>query len=398
MTRSLPQRTRTIIAIASLSMASFGIVLTALGASLHTLIARFGLDKSQAGALLSLQSFWVLAGSLVFGPIVDRRGYKGVLLLAFAAMVAGLEIIAFAPSLLWLRTGIVLVSFSGGIVNGAVNALVADVSAEQRGAALNFVGAFFGVGAAGVPFALSALAGDYSTAVILAVIAGFVVIPFVLTATTSFPPPKQPHTFPMADARRLVGSPVLLLMGVVLFLQSGMETTVGGWTSLLFVEELNVTTERAPTYLALFWLGLMLSRLALGLLHSAVTVRSLLISSGAALVSSLVLILTRNVVVAATAVFCLGASFAPMFPVIFGFVGDRFAHLSGTALSIVMAMALCGGMLMPYVTGVLGDAFGLRVSFAIVPVALLALALLLGVLARLFSASPTNVAGERAVH
>jgi FHS family glucose/mannose:H+ symporter-like MFS transporter len=378
---------RPIIAIACLSMASFGIVLTALGASLHTLIARFGIDKSQAGALLSLQSFWVLAASLVFGPIVDRRGYKGVLLLAFAAIVAGLQIMAFAPSLLWLRTGIVLVSFSGGIVNGAVNALVADVSGDQRGAALNFVGAFFGVGAAGVPFALSSLSGNYSTALILAVISGFVVIPFVLTATTPFPPAKQPHAFPMADARRLLRDPVLLLMGLILFLQSGMETTVGGWTSLLFVEELNVTPERAPTYLAVFWLGLMVSRLALGLLHPAVTVRTLFISVATALASSLALIVTRNVVVAAAAVFCLGASFAPMFPVVYGFVGDRFAHLSGTALSIVIAMALTGGMLMPYVTGVLGDAFGLRVSFAIVPVALLALGMLLVVLARQFSRS-----------
>jgi hypothetical protein len=44
-------------------------------------------------------------------------------------------------------------------------------------------------------------------------------------------------------------------------------------------------------------------------------------------------------------------------------------------------------MLMPYVTGVLGDAFGLRVSFAIVPVALLALGMLLVVLARQFRRS-----------
>src|SRR2546430_13906866 len=87
-----------LIATAALSMAAFGVVMTCLGASLQTVIARFGIDKAQAGALLSLLSFWILAGSVVFGPIVDRRGYRGMLILSFVAIIAGLELIAFAPS------------------------------------------------------------------------------------------------------------------------------------------------------------------------------------------------------------------------------------------------------------------------------------------------------------
>jgi len=64
-------------------------------------------------------------------------------------------------------------------------------------------------------------------------------------------------------------------------------------------------------------------------------------------------------------------------------VGDRYAQLSGTALSIVIAIALVGGMLMPYAAGVLGGAYGLRVSFVLVPVSLVLLATLLGVLGRM---------------
>jgi fucose permease len=66
----------------------------------------------------------------------------------------------------------------------------------------------------------------------------------------------------------------------------------------------------------------------------------------------------------------------------FGFVGDRYAQLSGTALSIVISIALVGGMLMPYAAGVLGGAYGLRVSFMLVPASLVLLATLLGVLMR----------------
>ena len=386
-----------LIATAALSMAAFGVVMTCLGASLQTVIARFGIDKAQAGALLSLLSFWILAGSIVFGPIVDRRGYRGMLILAFIAIIAGLEAIAFAPSLFWLRAGVVVIGFSGGLVNGAANALVADVGGEQRGAALTFVGAFFGVGAVGVPFVFASLSGTFSTATILAIIPAFVLLPLALTSISTFPPEKQPHGFPVAQARRLLHDPVLLLMGVMLFLESGMESTVGGWVSLLFAEELGVVAARAPMFLALFWLGLMVTRLILGVLLQNVSgMRVLFVSIGVALASSLVIVSAHSVAAAGTAVFLLGAGFAPVFPLVFGFVGDRYAQLSGTALSIVIAIALVGGMLMPYAAGVLGGAYGLRVSFVLVPVSLVLLATLLGVLARQLgrATEPLRASGE----
>jgi fucose permease len=45
-------------------------------------------------------------------------------------------------------------------------------------------------------------------------------------------------------------------------------------------------------------------------------------------------------------------------------------------------MALCGGMLLPWLAGVIGGAYGMRGSFVIVPVALVLLAILLNMLSR----------------
>ena len=113
-------------------MLAFGIVLTTLGAVLPSVIERFGIDKAVAGSLFLLMTFGILLGSIVFGPIVDRNGYKGMLLLALALIVVGLEGIAFAPSMAWLRVAVALIGFGGGIINGGTNALVADMSAEGR--------------------------------------------------------------------------------------------------------------------------------------------------------------------------------------------------------------------------------------------------------------------------
>lgn len=383
----------TVIVIASLSMVAFGIVLASLGASIPVIIERFGLDKREAGGLLALMNFAILAASIVFGPVVDRRGYKGMLVASFFAIIAGIMAIALAPSRPLLRAGVFLTGFSGGLVNGAANALVADVVVTQRAAALTFVGGFFGVGAAGVPFALALLGGRLSHTAVLVAAAGVVALPLVLTAFAPLPAAKQPRGLPLAHARGLLGDRVLLLMGVMLFLESGIESTAGGWITTYFAEELAVTADRAAMYLALFWAGLMITRLTLGKMLLRVRPAPVLfLSLAVGFGSSILLLVARGAIGGSVAVFLLGCGFAPMFPIVYGLVGDRHAGTSGTALSVVIAMALAGGMTMPYVTGVLADHNGLRPALVIVPAAVVALAILVAiVLRRLEGAAPREL-------
>lgn len=381
---------RSLFICACLGMLTFGIVLTVLGAVLPTVIERFGIDKAQAGSLFLLMTFGILAGSLVFGPMVDRYGYKGMLLLATLLIVIGLEGIAFASSLALLRVAIAFIGFGGGIMNGGTNALVADISSEAKSASLNLLGVFFGIGAVGVPFALAILSGSFSNRALIAGVGALVLIPLLFIAATPFPAPKQPQGFPIAAAGRLTRDPLLFLLGFMLFLESGMEITVGGWTSTFVNEELAVAQRTALVVLSLYWLGMMLARLALGtVLKNVPPVRALYVCLSVGFIGSVTLLMTHNVSAAAVGVFMLGVGFAATFPAVLGLVGDRYAELSGTAFSLVIAMALCGGMLLPWLAGVLGGIYGMRGSFLIVPTALLVLATLLGILPRRLRAKST---------
>lgn len=374
---------RALFVCACLGLLAFGIVLTTLGAVLPSIIERFGIDRAEAGALFLLMTLGILAGSLVFGPMVDTYGYKGILLVATALIVIGLEGIAFAPSMGWLRAAIVIIGLGGGVINGGTNALVADISSGERGADLNLLGVFFGIGAAGVPFVLGTLTGRFSQASLIAGVGALVLVPLVFIAVTQFPAPKQPQGFPIADAGRLFRDPLLLLMGFMLFLESGMEITVGGWTSTFVNEQLDVSARSALIILSLYWMGMMLARLALGsVLRKAPPIRVLYACLTTALAGAVVLLMTRSVSIAALGVFMLGVGFAATFPNVLGFIGDRYATLSGTAFSLAIAMALVGGMLLPYAAGILGGKYGMRSSFLIVPVALVVLLGLLGMLSR----------------
>ena len=123
-------------------------------------------------------------------------------------------------------------------------------------------------------------------------------------------------------------------------------------------------------------------RIAVGkILQRASHIGVLYVLLAVALVGAALLLATHNVAIAAAGVFLLGVGFAAMFPTVLGFIADRYATLSGTAFSLAIAIALTGGMSLPFLAGILGGVYGMRGSFLIVPVALVMQGLLLGVLA-----------------
>jgi fucose permease len=371
-------RRRAAFTLACAGMLVFGIVLTSLGAILPEITERFGVSKAEAGSLFTLLTFGILVGSLVFGPWVDRAGYRVPLAAGIALVALGLELLAFGASIAALRAGIALIGFGGGIVNGGTNALVADISTENKAAALSLLGVFFGVGAVGMPFALGILTGSIAYTTLLAILGALCVLPLLATLLIGLPAPKQPHSFPINQLFGLLKEKPLLLLGAMLFLQSGMEITMGGWSATFAREELALDARAALLFLSLYWLGMMGARLALGsLLKRWSPANTLLVCIGIAFAGALLLLTGRSIALASAGIFLVGAGFAAGFPVILGWIGERYAALSGTAISIALIMALSGGMLFPYLAGVLGGAAGLRNSLLIVPLALLASAALL---------------------
>jgi len=369
---------RKFIFIAScLGMLMFGIVMTTLGAILPSVIEKFGIDKANAGSLMLLMSFGILLGSLVFGPIVDRYGYKALLIICAALISIGLEGIALTPTFWLLRIAAFIIGFGGGVINGGTNALVADISEKGKSANLSILGVFFGVGAVGVPFLLGILSGYLSYELIIAGVGLVVILPLLFFIVLQFPIPKQVQGFPIKEGLQLLKEFTLIFFGFILFFQSGIEFTIGGWAALFFKEELVLDTNRAVLFLSFYWLGMIIARLLLGYLLNKISPVIIQFSSiGIAFIGALAMLLSNSLPVSVSGLFLIGFGFAAAFPVMLGYVGDLYAKLSGTAFSIIFVMALMGGMLFPYFAGVVGQMLSLRLSFIIVPISLCCIATL----------------------
>ncbi|HEY8512966.1 MAG TPA: MFS transporter [Cyclobacteriaceae bacterium] len=347
-------------ASACFGMLLFGVSLITLGSVSSDLQDKFQLDAVDSGTLFSILPIGIILGSLLFGPVSDRYGYKFFFVVSCVCLLIGFQGIARSESIGLLRLCIFLFGFGGGAINGATNAVVADISSNNKGANLSLLGVFFGIGALGMPSVLAALEKQFTVQQIVTAVGLLPVAAAALFLYTPFPPPKQSRPVGSGAILSLLRSGFLWLIGFFLFCQSAAEGVINNWTTNYLENHLGFSGSAALFTLSLYVGGLTVMRLALGsVLRNTSPSRIMALSLALLLTGALVLRMTEAPAFATAALIITGAGLAAGFPVMLGFAGARFAELSATAFSIILTVALAGNMMVNYITGVVIDRFGI---------------------------------------
>jgi len=363
---------------ACIGMFIFGIVLITLGSILPSVTAKFALDEISTGSLVSLLPFGILAGSLIFGPIVDHYGYKSLLIICSLLILIGLQGIAFANTFFMLQISVLMIGFGGGVINGGTNALVSDISSESRGANLSLLGVFFGVGALGMPTILGVLSKAFSYQTIISAIGFFIIIPILFFILIKFPIPKQPQGLPIKQGLSLIKESTLILIGFVLFFQSGMEGIVNNWTTSYMLDVVNVKSEDALFALTFFVLGMTITRLLLGTLFKKISPKMILtLSILTTLLGCLLMIFGSDLSLTTIGLFFNGCGLAANFPLMMGFVGEIYFKITGTAFSVVLVIALIGNIILNYLVGIISHSYGIQQIPYIIIISLIITAILI---------------------
>jgi FHS family glucose/mannose:H+ symporter-like MFS transporter len=352
---------RLVFASACFGILIFGISLVTLGSVAPHLQQEFTLDKIESGALFSILPIGILIGSLLFGPFADRFGYKMILILSGLIIFAGFQGIAYSGSLNVLRICVFLFGVSGGAINGAANALVSDISESNKSANLSLLGVFFAIGALGMPFLLGILQASYTFKQIVSSIGMLPLAATILFIVTRFPEPKQKQNFPLSQVPLLLRNEFILLVGFFLFCQSSFEGIINNWTTTYLIQKLSMAESKALYALSLYVLGMAVMRIFIGGIFRRTSQDLIVkISFFLLLTGCLFLWLSRDDVVAILGLIAIGAGLAAGFPIMLGFIGNKFAGLSGTAFSIVLTIALIGNMLVNFLMGVVAETFGIH--------------------------------------
>lgn len=361
---------KTVFWSACLGMLLFGITLIVLGSIAPGLKEKLLLDEIEAGTLFSILPLGILVGSLVFGPVADKYGYKILMIVSCLLLSAGFEGIAFTESHGFLKAFIFLTGVSGGAINGATNALVSDISDYDKIANISLLGVAFGIGALGMPMILGMFGADARFEQIVASVGILSFCVAILFAIIRLPLPKVTGKIEISKIMSFFRDKILLLIAFFLFFQSSFEGLMNNWTTSYLLGHVGVSGELALYGLSLFVAGMVIMRLITGTILRNIPAKRILIASLVLVFLGLIAIKSGiSAVLALTGFMLTGAGLASGFPVMLGFVGDRYASISGTAFSFVLTIALLGNMTINYMMGIISEKAGIghlmTVTFAV---------------------------------
>lgn len=359
---------------ACFGMLIFGITIVTLGSVAPALKEKFTLDNYAAGTLFSILPIGLVIGSLIVGPICDRYGYRWMMALAAIGICVGFEGIASASDLNLLRSFVLVFGISAGIINGATNSIVVDVSDEHKGPNLSILGIFFGAGALGMPLVLSWLVGKADPLQVLSIVGWIILGKALLYFFIPFPPAK--HQKGGSIAWGSLFSPLLLIISFFLFFQSSIESIITNWTTTYIGAKGSITSAQALLGLSVHMAGIIAMRLLSASVFRNTAQTTILWACLLHLLIGVVLLQQGQTVwMIYVGLFLCGAGVSGGFPVMLGFVGQYFSTISGTAISFVFVIALIGNMLINYITGVIIQQYGIQ---QLMPICYACIAVMMG--------------------
>lgn len=344
----------------------FGISMVIIGSILPVLKSRFGMTDIEAGGLFTILPIGLLIGSVLFGPIVDKFGYRGVLSVASLFLAIGFLGIAHAPSIFLLTVCIFFFGIGGGTINGATSALVSDLSeGKAKIINLNWLGMFYGVGAFSMPLVLS-LISDNKLVVVLNVAAILSLLSGVIFLLIKYPLTVDKEKITLKVIPTFVKNKLFMTITFYLFFQSAFEAIVNNWSVSYFIDTLGIEQGKALVALSYSVLGLIVMRLLIGSVLKNLNHNKLIFLSLLLFVLGSAGLLMNGYLFNSIGMFVLGAGLAPGFPVMLGIVGEMFKEVSGTAFSFAMFIALIGNTIINYTTGLLTNYYGMQAYIFVV--------------------------------
>lgn len=345
----------------------FGVVLALLGTlfGLPAMRARLGVNLAQQGDLFLLLFAGVCFATVAVGPLIDRFGNKLVLLVSAILVTIALLQFAAARSLLAAALAAIVIGLGGGGLNTSCNVLTSELYEGNRGPMLNLLGIFYGFGALFIPLLAAGITSLLPMPELLLFTAVLPAIGAISYAVLPFPPAREGHGMAWREVVEVVRYPGLLLFGLVMFMESGNEAVLAGWTST-YVGTAGAAAQLATWILAGYWAGLMLGRFsATRLLRRFRDIQLVLLSAAASVVGCAILLAGHAIALLAAAVFFVGFAQSAIYPTTLAMIGDRYARYAGTVFGVLFAIGLAGGAVFPWATGHISQVSSVRAGMVL---------------------------------
>jgi MFS family permease len=328
----------------------------------------FHLNKTNLGWIAGA-AFWGFGLSIfIGGPLCDVLGMGTIMRLAAAGHIGGALLTIFAPNFTVLFLATVIIGIANGLVEAAINPLIATIYDTEKTSKLTALHAWFpgGIVIGGVLSFLFTRLGLGWQAKMLMMLVPSVIYTFLFLGQ-KFPPTERAAAgVPFGDMFKEIVRPLFLLIWICMCLTAATELGPGQWYANVFNEVMQ-SSARAGI-LVLVWVnGIMyLMRQFAGGVSHRVSPVGLIALTAIPAAAGLYLFSradTTPMAFAAAALLAIGTAF--WWPTMLGITSERFPRAGALGLAIIGGSGSFATAIAGPVMGWINDVYGPR---AVLPI------------------------------
>jgi MFS family permease len=321
----------------------------------------FGLSKTDVGWIAGA-AFWGFGLSILLGgPLCDLLGMGTLLRFAAAGHIAGTIATIAAPNFLVLFSATLIIGIANGLVEAAINPLVATIYSEDKTRRLVALHAWFpgGIVIGGVLSFLLTQAGAGWQLKMLLLLVPSAAYAFLFLGQPFPPTERAAAGVPFSDMFKEVLRPLFVIIWLCMWLTAATELGPGQWMSNIFNDVMQSSAQAG--ILVLVWVnGIMylMRQFLAGAAHRVSPVALIAVTAVAAAAGLFLFGMARTpfTAFAAAALFAAGTAF--WWPTMLGITSERFPRGGALLLAIIGATGAFSTAIAGPVMGWINERYG----------------------------------------
>jgi MFS transporter, FHS family, glucose/mannose:H+ symporter len=336
-----------------------GLVMTTIGSVLPKLIEHYGLTYTESGQLVFLGSAGFLIGVPFSSFLLKKISEKAVLSLAASFVAIAQLVILLLPPFGW----VLVFNFLNGLGTAAFEIVVATLMMElfvgRRAIVMSYLEVAFGLGALLMPLIASLFIFLNIWRFSFLITSALAVLMAFTWAKIPFPVMEEDHSKPL-DASSpppafIDGNAKWILLSLfvlMIFMYGGLEGSLNNFLSSIFINYFKETPSFSSLSVGVFWVTMVIGRLATGWIIRKVTYSRYLVWSMLATLTILVLfILLNNNIAGYIFVGILGLTMSGVYSITLVYANHSLPGLARLVTSFITGFAGLGGAVFPALIG-----------------------------------------------
>ena len=345
----------------------FGFVDNMKGATLPSILEETGFGYAAGGNIVLAEYGGFVLATLLTGVLADILGRRSVMFIAGLFLVAGIWGYSGAKGMFSFVAAFSLVGVGCGALELGGSNIVSAIHGGNRGRYLNLLSCFHGVGSTLAPLYIAWLASagfGWRAAYRGCLIAVAAFILLFLFAKDPGTQSARSRGVAWGALLRSVASRRMALLFVLMFSYVATEICMASWLADFLLKDKGLSFTAGSAFLSLFFACFMAGRFAGSFVVDKLGhLRVLGFCAAVAAVTLAVGIFGPPWL--AVSLPLAGLFYAVVFPTATAVVSNDIADNRGTVLGLLFCCGGIGGMLGPWLTGMMNQAIGLKAGMAV---------------------------------